>query len=205
MTSTATAQSNLSPRIISLSDTGLVSPPPRRRVIDSPARTDNKPIQRELVVEGQEGASTTTELRPDSNSAYEEAERILACYYSDCDPDEAGQRLATQIRAFIRKFGSQAVKALSSTIIQEGEKFQDAICDTLQILGCHEHMGSYLERRWLLEKLLKSRFSRIRYGAALGLAYMQAAQSIPYLRAAIENETIPELKATFSNVLSSLE
>lgn len=204
MTSVATALTNQNPWIYSPSDTGTSLPLPERRVIESQAKTDDRPAIR-LAPEGREGLDNTTDLRPVSDSVFKEAERILAFYYSDCDSDESGQRLALHVRTFVQEFRSQAVRALSNTIIQQEEEFQDAICDTLQILGCLEYPSNHLQRLWLLEKMLQSRFARIRYGAALGLAYLRDEHSTSYLQAAIEKEIIPELKATFNNVLSYLE
>jgi hypothetical protein len=58
---------------------------------------------------------------------------------------------------------------------------------------------------WLLERSLGSRSSRIRDGAVLGLAFLDDAAAIPYLRQVIDREPVKELRADMEQVLAQLE
>ncbi len=177
-------------------------PPVRRSITTLQAKTDNMPEEQSVE---QEGQNSITEFRPVSDKVFEEAERILALYHSDYDADESSERLAFQLGKFVREHKSQAITALSNIIIQQEERLQDTICDTLQALGRLGHPFSYQQRLWLLEKMLQSGFARVRYGAVLGLAYLRDEHSIPYIMAAAGKEVIPELKATFNDVVLYLE
>jgi hypothetical protein len=72
-------------------------------------------------------------------------------------------------------------------------------------LGLMEHGPSHRHRRFLLEYLLFSPSPDVRYGATLGLAFLDSPHAICYLRRAIDQEQREWLRARMSQVLAQLE
>jgi len=72
-------------------------------------------------------------------------------------------------------------------------------------LGLMEHGPSHRHRRLLLEYLLFSPSPDVRYGATLGLAFLDSPHAIRYMRRAIDHEQREWLRARMSQVLAQLE
>lgn len=99
----------------------------------------------------------------------------------------------------------QYLKNLANLIFQEKTDLEDA-SDILSWLGQVDHPQSYLERRHLLEQcLLRCRSAIIRYGAVLGLFYMDDPASIKVVRQAVVSEKIKSLQQDELQLLKQLE
>ena len=105
---------------------------------------------------------------------------------------------------FIKKYGNDALAELAYFIVYEKVSMEVA-AEALRWLGLMNHPLSYHSRLWLLERSLRSRFARVRDGAALGLAFLDDPHAIPYLRQAIAREPIAELRGDMQQVLAQLE
>jgi len=104
----------------------------------------------------------------------------------------------------VNEYSVDAVAGLANLIIEEKVNPEIA-AEALRWLGQIDHPASYLLRRWLLERSLHCSSARVRDGATLGLAFLDDPHAITYLRQAIEQEQVPELRADMEQVLMQLE
>jgi hypothetical protein len=104
----------------------------------------------------------------------------------------------------IKQYGNDAIAELAYFIVDE-KASADVTAEALRWLGLMNHPPSYRWRLWLLERSLGSRSSRIRDGAVLGLAFLDDAAAMPYLRQVIDREPVKELRADMEQVLTQLE
>ncbi len=102
------------------------------------------------------------------------------------------------------RYSDFAIEILVYLII--GERVNPAVAaEALRTIGHVKDASSHRRRRWLLERALTSPYSRVRDGAALGLAFMDDPAAIPSLRYAIEREEIDMLRQDLTQVLEQLE
>jgi hypothetical protein len=148
-----------------------------------------------------QGATSIEEV---SDSAFKRANQILLQHSHAESSEESDTQLYEQINAFVQEFGRQAITALTPSVLLN-KATQDTICTVLQILGRLESNTGYQRRLWLLERMLTSSYPRIRYGAALGIAYLDDEHAIPYIHKALEQEPIPDLKGIFNKLLVYLK
>lgn len=104
----------------------------------------------------------------------------------------------------IKKYGNDALAELAYFIVYE-KASAEVTAEALRWLGLMDHLPSYHWRLWLLERSICSRSARIRDGAALGLAFLDDPDAIPYLRQAVDREPVKELRADMQQVLTQLE
>jgi hypothetical protein len=96
------------------------------------------------------------------------------------------------------------VESLAAVILTERVSPRVA-AEALRHLGRFAHPPSHTDRLWLLERSLRSESPLSRDGAGLGLAHLGDPSAIPYLRAAIEHESIPSLRDDLRQVLNALQ
>jgi hypothetical protein len=112
--------------------------------------------------------------------------------------------LRAALNAKLQEHGIQTIRAIIR-IILDGQMKPSVITEVLQWLGIVNHPESYEMRLWLLEKQLKNPSRWIRDGAALGLLSMKSPNAIPYLRDAIAQENIADLREDMEDILHRLE
>lgn len=106
--------------------------------------------------------------------------------------------------SLIKEYGVDAIEALAHFIIEEKVN-PEVASEALRWLGQIDHPVSYRRRLWLLERSLRCSSARVRDGAALGLAFLDDPHAIPYLKQAIQQEQVSELRVDMEQVLAQLE
>lgn len=104
----------------------------------------------------------------------------------------------------VKGYGADAIEVLAPLIIDEKVN-QEITSEALRWLGHIDHPPSHRHRLWLLERSLHCSSARVRDGATLGLAFLDDPHAITYLRQAIQQEKIAELRADMEQVLAQLE
>ncbi|MBA7590968.1 hypothetical protein ES708_33113 [subsurface metagenome] len=92
-----------------------------------------------------------------------------------------------------------------SYLISYGRVDSEVAGEALRWLGCIDDPSTYGFRLWILEKSLSSKSPTVRDSAGLGLVCMGDAHAIQYIRKAIEQETIAELRDDLRGALRELE
>jgi hypothetical protein len=105
----------------------------------------------------------------------------------------------------ILEHGNNAVSDLAYYIVYEKAK-PELSAEALRWLGLIDHPGTYGFRLWVLERSLQSSQAPVRDAAALGLSFLDDPHAIPYLRRAIEKESVDMmLHEDLQQVLDQLE
>ena len=148
-------------------------------------------------------ANVTSPLR---HTPEVEAEVISCLARVEVEELENGMTLAlgTQVATLVEKYGDSAINVLSS-VISSGKVVPDVASHVLRWLGRINHPQSIQRRLWILMYSLRSPFSEIRDGAALGLASLGNPLAIPSLRAAIHHERFRALRRSMEAILRQLE
>lgn len=122
------------------------------------------------------------------------------------DELEDGMTLLLGERIFnvIETYGTPAIDALAG-IIESQKVPVEALSHALRWVGRMRHPKSLHRRLWILRRSLLSSSPVVRDGAALGLAALGSPHAIPSLRAAIEREKLPALRADIERVLKQME
>ena len=107
--------------------------------------------------------------------------------------------------AVVSRHGHCAIDALFALIFVDGKISEEVAGEALQTLGDMEHPSTYLSRQWLFEQSLTHPSRYVRDGAALGLSSLNNPHAIPYLKRAIEQEDLKELRKDLRKVLTELE
>lgn len=118
------------------------------------------------------------------------------------DDDET--EFSTRLLGFIDYYHGHAIDALSDYIKANPHK-TDIIHEVMRLVGRSGDKRSQLWRRQFLEQTLFSHSSRIRYGAILGLAYMNDPASTDLITQALEEEKIEVLRNVLGQLLNQLE
>jgi HEAT repeats len=112
--------------------------------------------------------------------------------------------LGEKISNLIRFHGSKAIRRLKELISSNGVS-PSLASHTLRWLGRVEDSASFDSRLELLCESLQSKSPVIRDGASLGLAALGSKKAIECLKAAIEQEKLPSLRADLEQVLRELQ
>ena len=121
-------------------------------------------------------------------------------YFEDgMEPD-----LSRELVSLVKKYGNLAMGEISY-LITCGRVAEEVASEALRWLARIDDASTYGWRLWVLEKSLSSKSPAVRDGAALGLASMGDAHAIQYIRKAIEQETITELRYDLQGALEELE
>ena len=152
----------------------------------------------------QKFAGASTGLYEPLDALYSKIEAIFWTAKGDFFEDGMESTFSQKLNSFVRKYGSNALEAITCLIVYERVD-PEVAGEALRWLGRIDHTESYKYRRWLLERSLSSPSTRVRDGAILGLASMDDKHAISYLRRAVEKEQCSELKADMKSVLEQLE
>ena len=109
-----------------------------------------------------------------------------------------------ELVSLIKKYENLAMSEIAY-LITYGRVDNDVASEALRWLGHIDDPLTYGWRVWLLEKSLSSNSPIVRDSAALGLVSMRDAHAIQYIRKAIEQETITELRYDLQLALEELE
>jgi hypothetical protein len=131
-------------------------------------------------------------------------QRILDLAGDEIFEDGIETEFSRALGAFVKNHGNQALDAITHLIISENIN-EDILSEALRWLGRIDHAQSHKRRLWLLERCLQHSSARVRDAASLGLASLDDAHAIPYLKQAIELERVLELREDLKQVLEQLE
>lgn len=109
-----------------------------------------------------------------------------------------------ELVSLIKKHGNLAMSEIAY-LINYGRVDNEVASEALRWLGRIDDPSTYGFRLWILEKSLSSKSPTVRDSAGLGLACMGDAHAIQYVRKAIEQETITELRYDLQGSLEELE
>jgi len=117
--------------------------------------------------------------------------------------DGMESRFSRQLARIVHEYGNDGMEVVTYTVLSTATCPRTAD-EALRALGRMQHAGTYLWRRWLLERSLRAPSRLIRDGAALGLASMGDSHAIPYLEEAVKSEECAELREDLVLVLDDL-
>jgi len=109
-----------------------------------------------------------------------------------------------ELISLVKKYSNLAMGEISY-LISYGRVDSEVAGEALRWLARINDPSTYSWRLWLLEKSLSSKSAVVRDSAGLGLACMGDAHSIQYIKKAIEEETITELRYDLQGILEELE
>jgi hypothetical protein len=111
---------------------------------------------------------------------------------------------ANRLYLFIIKYDGQAIALLCNHILSPSADVNLA-SNLLLLLSRMEHVQSYSDRLWLLEKCLQSQSKYIRDASSIGIAYLDDPHSLPMLKRAAGVETSRLLKKSIEKIILQLE
>jgi HEAT repeat protein len=157
-------------------------------------------------------ASLQQEVRLENSTAQQEIhkeldQRIIVLFEAAKEQnfeDGMESEFSKGLVDMVKKYGVAAIEALAPLIIDERVN-PEVASEALRWLGRINQPASYRHRLWLLERGLRCSSARVRDGATLGLAFLDDPHAITYLRQAIQQEKISELRADMEQVLAQLE
>jgi len=109
-----------------------------------------------------------------------------------------------ELVSLVKKYGNLAMGEINY-LITCGRVDEEVASEALHWLGRIDDASTHGWRLWVLEKSLSSKSPVVRDGAALGLVYMGDAHARQYIKKAIEQETIAELRYDLRGALKELE
>ena len=181
--------------LVATASTDLAVRPPRPKLEPSPWTASS---QQEVRLEN---STAQPEVHKDFN------QKILALFEAAKEQnfeDGMESEFSKELIDLVKEYGVGAIEALAHLIIEEKVN-PEVASEALRWLGHINHPASYRNRLWLLERGLRCSSARVRDGATLGLAFLDDLHAITYLRRAIQQEKIAELRADMEQVLAQLE
>ena len=118
--------------------------------------------------------------------------------------DGVPSKFASTLASLIRKFGSEAVKAVERALESPSVDVEVA-GEALRRVGAVQHAPSKKFRLSILKKHLSSASSRIQYAAALGVAAMDDPAAIPAIAQVLQNRNQSDVQRCLKRVLEQLE
>jgi len=109
-----------------------------------------------------------------------------------------------ELVSLVKKYGNFAMGEIVY-LITYGKVDDEVASEALRWLARIDDPLTYGWRLWLLEKSLSSNSPIVRDGAALGLVSMCDTHAIEYIRKAIEQETVTDLRYDLQGALEELE
>lgn len=154
-----------------------------------------------LVGEPEEASTTQTAELEDSRRSllrlFESARDVL---FEDGAESDFSQKLVS----FIWRHGNVAVNLLGELAASQAVS-NEVMSEALRWVGRINDSRTRWARLQLLGRLLSSQSSKVRDGAALGLASLDDPRAIPYLQQAIQREGIEDLRSDLELVLTQLQ
>lgn len=108
-----------------------------------------------------------------------------------------------ELVSLVKKYGKLAMGEIAY-LITYGRVDDEVASEALRWLARIDDPSTYGWRLWILEKSLSSKSPTVRDGAAVGLASMRNAHAIQYIRKAIQQETVAELRCNLQGALKEL-
>lgn len=121
-------------------------------------------------------------------------------YFEDGMESDFSRKLVS----LVQKCGNLAMSEISYLMTCDRVD-EEVASEALRWLGRIDDASTHGWRLWVLEKSLSSKSPVVRDGAALGLVYMGDAHAKQYIKKAIEQETIAELRYDLEGALKELE
>jgi len=146
--------------------------------------------------------STTYQQRPEA--IYSKMAALFAAATDEYFEDGIESDFSRGLLRLIGEHGEKAVIELAFLILHD-EVNAEIAAEALRWLGHIEDARSYPKRLWVLERSLFTPAARIRDGAILGLASLNDPHAIRYLRKAIDQEPLLELRSDMEQVLAQME
>jgi hypothetical protein len=131
------------------------------------------------------------------NRLFESAEEQ---YFEDGMESDFSRELVSLVKKY-----RNLVMGEISYLITCGRVDEEVASEALRWLGRIDDTSTHGWRLWVLEKSLSSKSPVVRDGAALGSVYMGDAHAMQYIKKAIEQETIAELRYDLQGALKELE
>lgn len=130
-------------------------------------------------------------------------ERLLAVARDETFQDGLESNLSVGLMALLRRFPTETMAVVSELIVARSVS-NPIICELLYTLGRAESPTTTDNRFALLVALLRDKLPLIRDAAGTALAYMDDARAIPYLKKAIDSETVVPLRLDLQAVVDQL-
>jgi len=109
-----------------------------------------------------------------------------------------------ELISVVKKYRNLAMGEISHLIT--GDRVDEEVAsEALRWLGRIDDESTHGWRLWVLEKSLSSKSPVVRDGAALGLVHLGDAHALQYIKKAIEQESIDELRNDLQGALKELE
>ena len=119
--------------------------------------------------------------------------------------DGVYSKFSRQLVELIKSLQSTALLGVVASLIIHEKVNPVVAAEALKWIGNLEHPNTYYYRLWLLERSLLNSSSRVRDGAAIGLASMDDPHSIEPLKDAVKREKYAELRLELERVISQLD
>ena len=123
---------------------------------------------------------------------------------AECFEEGIESRFSSALSMLIHANGIAAIAAVENFLRSPSSSIEIAV-EATEWLGEVDHPASQRYRRTLLEWLLDSTSTRLRHGAAAGLASMDNPASLPALHQAYDRESNQRLRTFIKLVLDQLE
>lgn len=154
-----------------------------------------------LVDESERGSTTqTAELHNSRRSLLTLFESARDMLFEDGAENDFSQKLVS----FIWRHGNVALSLLGELAASQVVS-DEVMSEALRWVGRVGDNRTHWARLQLLGRLLSSQSSKVRDGAALGLASLDDRRAIPYLQGAIQREEIEDLRKDLELVLTQLQ
>lgn len=151
---------------------------------------------------GEIDSSTAPMPRP--SKIDEEFKNILKNKSLETEDYEEDTFFNDSLLEWIEKYGKYALDSLLQ--YYKANLLKDTVVsEALITVGKVNSYWSYNGRLSLLTYFLQDNTAKIRYGAIVGLSYMNSHEVSPYISTALEKENIPLLKNILRSVLDQLE
>ncbi len=150
------------------------------------------------------GVENSTSQDADYGKLEKNAIALFASAKEQIFEDGMESDFSREIAEFITSYGHSAMEAIIGLVLC-GRINSEVVSEALRAIGRIDHVSTYRDRLWLLERGLYSSYARVRDGAIVGLAYLDDPIAIKPLRFAIEREQTPELRKDMGQVLSQLQ
>lgn len=130
--------------------------------------------------------------------------RVIASAGGELFEDGIESQLQRDLAQLIHAYGAAAIDTLARSIA-DTDLPKGAASEAIRLLGDIDSDVTYSERRHLLLQSLYSESGYIRYGAAIGLAYLDDSTTERFVRSAYERERKPAIRNVMRKVLQQLE
>jgi hypothetical protein len=188
----------------------LVVLPSYRDLVLPAMATMRMPLRQTTAAQPQARRSTSdlmnstdvvTGVPPLVQSKFTEAAALAA---AESFEDGVDSKFAQTLSTLAHAYGIAAIAAVENFVRSPSSNVEIAV-EAAEWLGEAEHPASQRYRRTLLEWLLGSASTRLRHGAAAGLASMDDPSSLPALRVAYDRESNQRLRKFLGLVVDQLE